>query len=484
MLYFKDIKIFNSLVKEKKYKCPFCVKVFKQPDQLYSHVESFHKENIDDERSVKQIVYDETHPGDHLCQICKINKCVWNEKTGRYSTLCSNPACREEARRRFRENYKKKNGKEHTLNDPEIQKEMMKRRKTSGIYRFKDGRVLPYISSYEEDFLKFVDLSLGLTVDEIKECPFVFFYKYEDEKHFYIPDYYIEPLDLIVEIKADSDVTHPKILAIDKEKEKLKEEAVKKDGTHNYIKICDKEYESFVTLYEMLKNETVTQNPSREKIVLIPERKETIKGFKMPELKFIANDKVMCNSFIMKKIFEKSDGILKVSLVVDSCNLKANDLYKIEPYNKISGIKELKTYECDFKDDNNIKKTFDMFSKYYTKENEILIDPELLSIRMNLDNHENFYICGVKNISKDLQNKIISKIEYFCINEDINTFSFIETSIGFDFIAKLENKDHEKSLTELFKKLVDKTVTLEFDKSNSVVLPGTYDCTVETKIIK
>ena len=32
--------------------------------------------------------------------------------------------------------------------------------------------------------------------------------------------------------------------------------------------------------------------------------------------------------------------------------------------------------------------------------------------------------------------------------------------------------------------MVDKTVTLEFDKSNSVVLPGTYDCTVETKIIK
>ena len=143
MIFINNLNIFSSLVKDKKYKCPYCAKIFKESEQLFFHVQTSHSDEIPSGYTPRHAVYDKTHPGDHLCQICKINKCMWNEKTGRYSTICENPSCREEARRRFKENYKKKNGKDHSINDPEIQKEMMKRRKTSGNYKFQEGTVLP-----------------------------------------------------------------------------------------------------------------------------------------------------------------------------------------------------------------------------------------------------------------------------------------------------------------------------------------------------
>ena len=485
MIFIKDINLFSNLVKSKKYKCPFCVKVFNNPDILYTHVSSFHSDELDEEKSVKQNVYDKTHPSEHLCQICKINKCIWNEKTGRYSTICSNPSCREEARRRFKENYKKKNGKDHTLNDPEIQKEMMKNRKTSGNYRFRDGRVLPYISSYEEDFLKIVDLVLGLTVDEIKECPFIFYYEYEDEKHFYLPDYYIEPYDLIIEIKADEDVTHPKILAIDKEKEKLKEEAVKKDGTHNYIKICDKNYDQFIELIEMFKNDPMAQKKTVDKIVIIPERKETIKGFKMPKLNFFASDKTMCNSYIMKKILDEVNGELDISLVVREAVLRAKDMY-VKPYNEVVDVKELKTYKCDFKDDNTIKNTFNKFSKYFTKENEHFINQEFLSIQMDLSNLKDWFIFEVNGITQGDQKKVISKIDYFCINNDIQIYSFIKTSTGFILIAKLDKDSKSNSLEKYCVSIMKRSEysNSSYSKITKPCLPGSYDAGVEVSIIQ
>ena len=481
MIFFNNLNIFSSMIKEKKYKCPYCAKIFKEPEQLYFHVQSSHSSEIPDGYTPRHAVYDKTHPGDHLCQICKINKCMWNEKTGRYSTICDNPSCREEARRRFRENYKKKNGKEHSINDPEIQKEMMKRRKTSGNYKFQDGTVLPYVSSYEKDFLEFCDLSLKLTTKDLIECPFVFYYSYENEKHFYLPDFYLKPYDLIIEIKADEDISHPKILAIDKEKELLKDEAIKKDGTHNYIKICDKDYTAFLDLFNLLKEDTNALKETKEKIIIIPERKETIRGFEMPKLNFIGNLKVMYSSIIMKKILDDSEGKLNLSLVSEEDAVKLNGI-KCD----FTGVNKLKEYSCDFSDDNNIKNTLNKFSKYYTKQNEYLINQNLLGIRMDLSNHSNWFIIRIKNISKKMQEKLISNFDYYCLNNDIEIYSFISTYNGFVFLAKIqkdskEYKDLEKYCINTSKKS-EYSCNFDIDKS-SIPLVGAIDFGIEVKII-
>ena len=480
MIFINNLNIFSSLVKDKKYKCPYCAKIFKESEQLFFHVQTSHSDEIPSGYTPRHAVYDKTHPGDHLCQICKLNKCIWNEKTGRYSTICENPSCREEARRRFKENYKKKNGKDHSINDPKIQKEMMKRRKTSGNYKFQDGTVLPYISSFEQDFLEFCDLSLNLTTKDLIECPFVFYYEYEGEKHFYLPDFYLKPYDLIIEIKADEDISHPKILAIDKEKEVLKDEAIKKDGNHNYIKICDKNYDAFLDLFNLLKNDTNAQKPTKDKIIIIPERKEEIRGFKMPNLNFIGNLKNTYSPFIMRKILDDSDGKLNLSLVSEEDAVKLNGM-KCD----FSGINVLKEYLCDFSDENNIKNTLNKFSKYYTKQNEHLINQDLLGVRMDLSNHSNWFIFRVKNISKEAQKKFISNLDYYCINNDIETYSFINTYNGFILIANIQ-----ESASKILEKYCIKngqkseySCNFDFNKS-SVPIIGTIDFGVEIKIIK
>ena len=482
MIFIDNLNIFSSLVKDKKYKCPYCAKIFKESEQLFFHVQTSHSDEIPSGYTPRHAVYDKTHPGDHLCQICKLNKCMWNEKTGRYSTICENPSCREEARRRFKENYKKKNGKDHSINDPEIQKEMMKRRKTSGVYKFQDGTVLPYISSFERDFLEFCDLTLNLTTKDLIECPFVFYYEYEGEKHFYLPDFYLKPYDLIIEIKADEDISHPKILAIDKEKEVLKDEAIKKDGNHNYIKICDKNYDAFLDLFNLLKNDTNAQKPTKDKIIIIPERKEEIRGFKMPDLNFIGNLKNTYSPFIMRKILDDSEGKLNLSLVSEEDAIKLNGM-KCD----FSGITVLKEYLCDFSDENNIKNTLNKFSKYYTKQNEHLINQDLLGIRMDLSKHSNWFIFRVKNISKEAQKKLISLLDYYCINNDINLYSFISTYNGFVLLANIQNtSDEYKELEKFCTKTGQKheySCNFDFEKS-SVPLIGAIDFGVEVKIIK
>jgi len=481
-MFFDNINLFNCAVKNsKKYKCPYCAKIFNESEMLYKHVEVSHEDMITKDKSVKQTIYDETHSGDHLCQICKINKCIWNEKSGRYSTLCDNPQCREEARRRFKENYKKKNGKEHSINDPEIQKEMMKKRKTSGIYKFQDGGTLSYISSYEKDFLEFYDLTLGYTSDTIIECPYVFNYVYEGKNHFYIPDYYIPLYDLIIEVKADDDITHPKILAVDKEMEKLKDEAVKKDGTHNFIKIVDKKYDQFVDLLNLLKNNYLSQKPIKEKIIIIPKRKEDIRGFTMPKLNFLASDKTMTESYIMKKLLDSVNGVLNLSLVIDKDNINFDD-----PLFKSTNKLICKTYECDFKNESKVKTIFNEFSHYYTKQYEHFINQDYMSIRMDISNLDNWFMMKVKFIDLKFQQKLINLLDYVCVNNDILIYSFISTSTGFILLAEVSNDQKrilEKYCNNIMKQSEYSKSSISYDKE-SVQLPGSFDASTEVKIIQ
>jgi len=220
MLFFGSI-LTNAL---KNFQCPICNLKFSDEKLLYIHIERQHGEDIPEDMSPKQYAFNLRRGKEYqLCTICKINKTKWNEKTGRYSLVCEEPVCKQTARQRFLDNYKKKNKKDHSINDPEIQQKMLYSKKNSGVYSFKDGGTVKYASEYEKDFLEILDLDLEYPsgIDNIRECDIYFEYEYEGNKHFYMPDYYMKIYDLIIEIKSD-DNTHPKIQAIDKETEKLK----------------------------------------------------------------------------------------------------------------------------------------------------------------------------------------------------------------------------------------------------------------------
>ena len=175
----------------------------------------------------------------------------WNEATGKYNRYCNNPKCKEQyckvAKKRMIDKY----GKIHLLNDPEMQRKMLSNRKIAGTYTFSDGSgKVPYVASYEKDFLMTMDTVLGFKATDIMSpSPHNYVYMYEGKPHFYIPDFYIPSLNLEVEIKDDQNGPnankHPKIAAVDRVKEALKDDIMTKNKSINYFKVMDKSYTDF-----------------------------------------------------------------------------------------------------------------------------------------------------------------------------------------------------------------------------------------------
>ncbi|MEI2418910.1 hypothetical protein V6O07_01445, partial [Arthrospira platensis SPKY2] len=190
----------------------------------------------------------------------------WNPRTNLPEKFCSNPKCKQDFRKTFVKRMVNKHGKEHLLDDPEFQKKMLFNRKISGEYKWSDGHMVKYVGSYELDFLKFLDKFMFYkSTDIMVPAPQIVEYKYEGKSHFYIPDVYIPSLNLVIEIKdgGSNPNTHPKIMAVDKVKERLKDDAIKKLNV-NYIKVVDKKYGNFIDFLNDLKVDSNTLNETFE----------------------------------------------------------------------------------------------------------------------------------------------------------------------------------------------------------------------------
>jgi deoxyadenosine/deoxycytidine kinase len=171
---------------------------------------------------------------------------TWNESNGKYNRFCNNPKCKQEYTKIAKQRMIDKYGKAHLLNDPNMQRKMLKNKSISGSYKFsnKSGFV-DYVGSYEKDFLYVMDHIMGFSAKDIMgPSPHNYIYMYEGKAHVYIPDFYIPNYNLEIEIKTDENMHH-KIQAVDKVKEKLKDEVMSKNPSVNYFKILDKDYTEF-----------------------------------------------------------------------------------------------------------------------------------------------------------------------------------------------------------------------------------------------
>lgn len=239
--------------KVKVYRCPICNKPYKTLTGWVGHMNLEHPEHRPAGFSDSQYFY--------FCLTGKTEgKCVtcgkpteWNEATQKYNRFCNNPQCKVKYKEVFNQRMIKKYGKVSLCDDPEQQRKMLKARHISGQYQFKDGGKVDYVGSYEKDFLKMMDMFLRFKSSDIMApSPHTYSYQYEGETHFYIPDFFIPDLNLEIEIK-DETTTHPKFLAVDKVKEKLKDEVLASIKDIKYIKITDKKYDSFFNLLASLK---------------------------------------------------------------------------------------------------------------------------------------------------------------------------------------------------------------------------------------
>ena len=257
--------------KVKYYKCPECKKVYNSLKPWETHMENCHPELIPDGWTPARYFYFLQTKKDHgSCIICK-NNTEWLESRMKYARFCNNPKCKEIYREQFKNRMIKSYGKITLLNDPEQQRKMLLAKKNSGYYELSDGSKIEYASSYEHHFLMMIDHLFRITGNDIMgSSPHTYYYDYinpEDKenegKKFYIPDYYFPSMNLEVEIKQNTS-THPKILRIDKVKEKCKDDMMKTIPGINYIKIVDKNYEEFFKFIIDFKNRSLSDDHKEE----------------------------------------------------------------------------------------------------------------------------------------------------------------------------------------------------------------------------
>lgn len=241
------------------FKCPICEDKINEIEDLYEHLDEEHIDMIPKNFTPAQYFYFVKTGKDHgSCVICKKNT-KWNPVTNKYARFCENPNCKETYIKEFRQRMIGKYGKISLLNEPEQQKKMLANRSISGKYKWSDDSAeITYTGTYELDFLRFLDLFLNFESSDIMApSPHTYYYEYEGEKKFYIPDFFIASLNLEVEIKdgGDNPNNHHKIQDVDKVKEKLKDEVLMSQKQFSYVKITNKNYEPFFELLVELKKQ-------------------------------------------------------------------------------------------------------------------------------------------------------------------------------------------------------------------------------------
>lgn len=293
----------------RKYKCPYCDKRDER-SKLVNHIERVHTDLIPEGYSGTRVVFEMiNHKTSGVCRVCK-KETPWNEKAGRFDTLCGNPKCKEKMREEYKKNMLRVRGTYNILNDPEQQKKMLANRRISGKYKFSDGATLTYTGSYEQKFLEFVDEFMQIPSKDIMAPGPTLEYMYNGEKHFYITDFLYIPFNLIVEIKDGGDNLNGKNtpgMVVSRQKTIEKEKIITEQGVYNYIRLTNNNFAQLLDVFMELKEKSL--NGDTTPLVRVNESTEPIeesyeyleesmknavndKGEKVPEICPKCGDKV------------------------------------------------------------------------------------------------------------------------------------------------------------------------------------------------
>ena len=246
-----------SVPKQKKFKCPYCEERIERT-KLHLHIQRKHEELIPESFSALRVAFNTiNHKNEGHCIIDQsITK--WNEDKGRYERLCGKKECLDKYKKIVADRNRHKYGVERLQTDARyaemVQKRALEGRSISGTYKFSDGGTLGYVGSYEKKFLEFMDMVMHCKSTDIlspgPSIPYVF----EGKQHFYLPDFYYEPYNLIIEIKDGGKNPNKHPHRIDGERRiKAKEEAIKELDKYSYVRVTDNDFSRLLSIMAVLK---------------------------------------------------------------------------------------------------------------------------------------------------------------------------------------------------------------------------------------
>lgn len=334
----------------RKIKCPYCDERYDRV-KLVNHIDKKHSEMIPENYTSARIVFNIINKKEHgNCVMCG-KETNWNEDKWKYDRICSDK-CKEEYIKMRNERMMRVRGTTNMLTDMEHQKKMLSHRKISGVYKFTDGGELGYVGQYEKKFLEFMDKTMKFGSKDIISPGHIINYKFNGEDLSFITDFYLIPFNLLFDIKAGgtNPNTHPG-LQENKDKQKAKEEQIKKDGIYNYIRLTDNNFSQLIKILMDIKF-SLLDDCNKEKIIHINEdynidnldmsdNKTNLKLIVYSESGYIIDGIALYDELDPNKIYIEEGNIVSKK-DFNFLKNKYYTIYKVNNINKniISNIKE------------------------------------------------------------------------------------------------------------------------------------------------
>ena len=254
-----------------RWKCPYCDDPSMDRDTLIDHLENEHEELIPDGWTASRLAFKIIRKKDHgTCVVCG-RETEWNEKRGKYQRLCGNPECRKKLREEALKNHVKVYHCETLLTDMDHQDKMLKGRRISGEYTFRDGGKIGYVGSFEKNFLEFMDVTLECDSKDIMEPGPVLEYEVDGKVHKWITDFLYIPYNLIIEVKDGGSNPNRKNMPETRAREHGKDVMITNQGTYNYLKLTNNNFRQLLSIFAELKHQMIVDKTDTRPIVRVNE---------------------------------------------------------------------------------------------------------------------------------------------------------------------------------------------------------------------